>query len=98
VEFHDLFSEIVHEGGLLHEVHENVLDLCHNGALDHLMEDFEAAIIGECFKKIYFLMSFLCLTLKVGPFFKIDLKIHLCRRTAERTLRLWTRCRYFLCS
>jgi hypothetical protein len=46
VELHDLFSEIVHEGRLLHEVHENVLDLGHDRALDYLMEDLEGAMIG----------------------------------------------------
>lgn len=46
VELHDLLSEIVHEGRLLHEVHENVLDLGHDRALDDLMEDLEGAMIG----------------------------------------------------
>jgi len=46
VELHDLLSEIVHEGGLLHEVHEDVFNLGNNRALDHLMEDFETAIKG----------------------------------------------------
>ena len=46
VELHDLLSEIVHEGRLLHEVHKNVLDLGHDRALDYLMEDLETAMIG----------------------------------------------------
>jgi len=59
VELHNLLSEIVHEGGLLHEVHEDFLHLGHDGALDHLMKDLETAMKkGECFNNNYFLMSF----------------------------------------
>lgn len=46
VELHDLLSEIVHEGRLLHEVHEYILDLCNDRALNDLMEDLEGAMIG----------------------------------------------------
>lgn len=53
MEIHDLLSEIVHEGRLFHEVHENVLDLGHDRALDHLMEDLETTMKGYALKSTF---------------------------------------------